>query len=212
MALLSWSANAQRVLKHTLIPRGGGGSSILVCKITDYQLLVDCTNGAFNHNFVFINANGDIIQSQIKSLAATNIIRVNDEGFFLALNLNDGLGAITGIVFDSLGAPVTSFRHVVGDPLTRGQLYYLDSYNDSADNVVLHLYSVEGFMARDRRIYHITINTMGQLVKVKDYGIASPLTFFGAVEKGSKLLVKDGKLWGFTTLTEEGVIGWGIDT
>ncbi|WP_414524351.1 hypothetical protein, partial [Umezakia ovalisporum] len=47
----------------------------------------------------------------------------------------------------------------------------------------------------------------------KDYGLASPVTFYGSMrENRSKLIVRNGKLWGFTTLTEEGVIGWGIDT
>ncbi len=210
LALLSWSANAQRVLKHTLIPSGRGGDEVMVCKITDYQLLVNCNAGGVDHNIVFFSAEGDTIQSQYKRMDADYLIKVNNSGVFLALNINAGFNVLKGLTFDSNGTQMGAFRHIIGDPLIIAQLYYADSYTDSLGNVVLHLYTSQG---GNTKVYHVTLNPFGQLVKVKDYGFASPVTFYGALSyNASKLIVKDGKLWGFTTLTNEGVIGWGIDT
>ncbi len=213
LALLSWSANAQRVLKHTLIPRGPGGSDIMVCKITDYQLLVNCNAGGVDHNIVFLGAEGDTIQSQYKRMDADYLIKVNNSGVFLALNLKAGFNVLKGLTFDSNGTQLGAFRYEIGDPLLQAQFYYADSYTDSLGNIVLHLFTIEGFSGRDTRVYHITLNPMGQLVKVKDYGLRGVTTYTGALRyNASKLIVKDGKLWGFTTVTNEGVIGWGIDT
>ncbi|WP_414524073.1 hypothetical protein, partial [Umezakia ovalisporum] len=213
LVLLTWSANAQRVLKHTLIPMGQGGFDIMVCKITDNQLIVNCNAAGVDHNFVYIDANGDTLQSQYVRMDADYLIRLNNNGVFLALNLNAGYNVLKGLTFDSNGTQMGAFRHIIGDPLILTKLYYADSYTDTLGNVVLHLYATQGPMGRDTKVYHVTLNPFGQLVKVKDYGLASPVTFYGSFKYNrSKLLVKDGKLWGFTTVNDEGVIGWGIDT
>ncbi len=215
LALLSWSANAQRVLKHTLIPRGRGGFDVMVCKITDYQLLVNSTVGGVFNNFVFLNAEGDTIKSLYNNIWLDYLVKVNNNGVFMSLSLNYGPGRITGVMYDSNGTQINTFSHTIGDPLlVRGSyFYYSDSYTDSAGNVVLHITTEEGIGGASNRIYHVTINPLGQLVKVKDYGLASQVTYYGSLKyNASKLIVKDGKLWGFTTLTDEGVIGWGIDT
>ncbi|WP_414524220.1 hypothetical protein, partial [Umezakia ovalisporum] len=158
LALLSWSANAQRVLKHTLIPMGQGGFDIMTCKITDYQLLVDCWSGGVHHNFVYLNSEGDTLQSQYYRIDATSLIRLNNNGVFLALNLNAGFNVLKGLTFDSNGTQMGAFRHIIGDPLILAQLYYADSYTDTLGNVVLHLYTTQGPMGRDTKVYHVTLN------------------------------------------------------
>ncbi|WP_414523978.1 hypothetical protein, partial [Umezakia ovalisporum] len=152
----------------------------MTCKITDYRLLVDCWSGGLRHNFVYLNAEGDTINSQFMRAYIDYLVRVNNNGVFMALYLNGAPGLLKGIMFDSNGTRIDSFNHTIGDPLlVRGSWFtYSDSYTDSLGNVVLHITSEEGPGGRDKRVYHVTINPLGQLVKVKDYGLASPVTFY----------------------------------
>jgi hypothetical protein len=120
-------------------------------------------------------------------------------------------GKLDGLTMDSNGLLIDSFSHFYGNNSLTYSTKLLDSYTDSNGNVVLHTYSLVnwGRPGSYTVVIHFTLNQFGQLLKYKEFG---PTGLIGGLSEGSKLLVKDGKLWGFTAVTQDGVIGIGLDT